>query len=311
MTLTPAPALDRTYRVAQLVPGTVIRAGTVSEEFAGKGVNVSRNLALAGIHAPAVVPLSASEQSAHADNLLVFSLCQGRVRVNITTIEDDGRTTKVNQAATTLSVSEWIALRETTVETVARQGASWLLVAGTFPEGEGVEECGPQALRRALGPEVCIALDSSGPTLGRWAKSGVVDFIKPNVAELAETVGTPLASLGEVYDAARQVSSWGVATVAVSLGSAGFLAVSGEEVAWASASAPKVVNTIGAGDASVAGFFSRWLTPDRDLLEAVGAAAQWGAHKVQQSTSQLRDLEGLPQVRVLREIDRDLPVFTD
>ena len=60
VTLTPAPVLDRTYFVSNLVPGGVNRADAVGEELAGKGINVSRGLVLGGISSPAVVPIGAS-----------------------------------------------------------------------------------------------------------------------------------------------------------------------------------------------------------------------------------------------------------
>ena len=57
VTLTPAPTLDRTYLVTDLVSGAVNRADSVGEELAGKGINVARALHLAGIPSPAVVPI--------------------------------------------------------------------------------------------------------------------------------------------------------------------------------------------------------------------------------------------------------------
>ena len=57
VTLTPAPTLDRTYFVKNLVEGGVNRAERVGEELAGKGINVSRGLQLVNMAAPGVVPI--------------------------------------------------------------------------------------------------------------------------------------------------------------------------------------------------------------------------------------------------------------
>ena len=57
VTLTPAPTLDRTYFVTNLHSGAVNRADDVREELAGKGINVSRGLHLAGISAPGIIPI--------------------------------------------------------------------------------------------------------------------------------------------------------------------------------------------------------------------------------------------------------------
>ncbi len=63
VTLTPAPTLDRTYFVSDLVSGAVNRADNVGEELAGKGINVSRGLHLAGISAPGIIPIGNSDPS--------------------------------------------------------------------------------------------------------------------------------------------------------------------------------------------------------------------------------------------------------
>ena len=61
VTLTPAPTLDRTYFVHNLQSGGVNRADDVREELAGKGINVTRALHLAGIEAKGVVPIGNSD----------------------------------------------------------------------------------------------------------------------------------------------------------------------------------------------------------------------------------------------------------
>ena len=311
VTLTPSPAIDRTYRVQQLALGEVNRATSVTEEFAGKGVNVSRNLSLSGIYAPAVVPLSARDRGIVADDELIQPVeCAGRLRVNITAIDLDGETTKINQAAPDLSGDEWDALIEAADELLARTQSSWLLVAGSFPAIDGgVPNIG--ALRSRLGDGVNIALDSSGEVFETWARSGLVDFVKPNVKELGDAVGRTLLTLGDVVDAAREVASGGVSHVMVSMGADGFLGHAKGELWWATCGPVEVRNTIGAGDASVSGFFDALLRDEGNLHGAVARAAQWGAQKVQQSTSQLIHLDNLPSVRVTGEIDTSRPVIAD
>ena len=58
ITLTPAPAIDRTYLLDSLHPGEVHRAQEVHSELAGKGVNVTKGLMVGGTSSLAVVPLS-------------------------------------------------------------------------------------------------------------------------------------------------------------------------------------------------------------------------------------------------------------
>lgn len=311
VTLTPSPAIDRTYRLSELHLGEVNRATSVTEEFAGKGVNVSRNLALSGISAPAVVPLSTHDRNVvTGDELIYPSDCLGRLRVNITAIADDGETTKINQSAPALSSQEWEALIDVTRAAIASTQSIWLLVAGSFPDIDGgVPDV--RALRSRIGNGVRVALDTSGEVFETWARSGVVDFVKPNVKELGEVLGRTLHTLGDVVDAAREVASWGVSHVMVSMGADGFLGHSQNEFWWATCEPVEVRNTIGAGDSSVSGFFDALLRDGEDLSGAVARAAQWGAQKVQQSTSQLTHLDGLPAVSVTQEIDLTRPVTAD
>jgi len=309
--MTPSPALDRTYIVDSFERGHVNRASSVTEEFAGKGVNVSRNLALAGLVAPAVVPLAEKDQRAYRDDTLIHpSTIAGRLRVNITAIESDGTTTKLNQNAPALSRAEWEQLVAQTASAVADTNASWVIVAGSFPEIEGGVPS-PEGLYQALDGKARIALDTSGPVLIDWAQSGHIDFIKPNVRELGEAVGRELATIGDVIDAANEVSAWGVAYVMVSMGEDGFLGVSEDTAWWAQSEPVAVKNTIGAGDSSVSGFFASLMQHPGDIERAVVTAATWGAQKVQQATSQLMHLDDLPEVTLHRAIDLTRAVTAD
>ena len=309
--MTPSPALDRTYVVDTFSRGHVNRASSVTEEFAGKGVNVSRNLALVGVVAPAVVPLAEKDQIALRDDSLIRpSTILGRLRVNITAIESDGTTTKLNQDAPALSRAEWDRLVDETVTAVEETGASWVIVAGSFPEVEGGVPS-PESLSDGLNGRARIALDTSGQVLVNWARSGLIDFIKPNVRELGEAVGRELHSIGDVIAAATEVASWGVAYVMVSMGADGFLGVAEGNAWWAQSEPVVAKNTIGAGDSSVSGFFASLREYPSDIERAVITAATWGAQKVQQSTSQLAHLDNLPAVHVHPTIDLSRPVTAD
>ena len=311
VTLTPSPAIDRTYTVSKLHVGEVNRATSATQEFAGKGVNVSRNLFLAGIVAPSVVPLnSRDEDVVSGDPLLRTSDCSARLRVNITAIDDDGVTTKINQPASELKRSEWLALIAATANAVKEISAGWILVAGTIPHIVG-GKANIESIRESLPSGVKIALDTSGPLFEKWSRSGLVDFVKPNVKELGDAVGRDLLTMGDVLEAAEELASWGIPYVMVSMGAEGFLGFVHGNVSWAACDPVPVVNTIGAGDASVSGFFNSLLRDSNGVESAVAMAAQWGTQKVQQATSQLSHLTNLPAVRLRQDVDRHLPVVSE
>ncbi|MEY3934356.1 MAG: hypothetical protein RLZZ606_955, partial [Actinomycetota bacterium] len=106
VTLTPAPTLDRTYFVNHLHNGGVNRAEDVREELAGKGINVSRGLTLANIHAPGVVPIGNADVSVlerTGSSFLVPMWVEGSLRVSTTIVDKQGTTTKVNESPRALS----------------------------------------------------------------------------------------------------------------------------------------------------------------------------------------------------------------
>lgn len=303
ITVTPAPSIDRTYVVDVLELGGVHRASSATADFAGKGVNVTQALTLAGVASEAIVPLT-PEDAAHycSEPAIRASLSSQTVRHNITVIEPGGRTTKVNAVAPELTAPEWHALHSEAISRLHTHHSEWLLVAGTLPAGQS--ELAQALMREASSAGFLVALDTSGDALIESARSGVPDFVKPNAAELAECVGFTLATIGDVLRAARELISWGIKNVAVSLGPDGIVGASESHAIHAWTEPLVVRNTIGAGDASVAGFLSHQVHSPGDLPGAIRQAVQWGAQKVQQPGSQLEHFDSLP--KVLSSVEPDL-----
>ncbi|MDP5026379.1 MAG: PfkB family carbohydrate kinase, partial [Aquiluna sp.] len=291
VTLTPSPTLDRTYFVKNLVEGGVNRADRVGEELAGKGINVSRGLHLAGIPAPGIVPIGDADKGVldrTGSGFLTPLWVEGTLRVSTTVVEYDGPTTKINEHPRPLKQKDWDAVIELTEKTVREQKAKWLVVAGAHPE---IEETGEVInlhslfLRmEALG--VKVVLDTSGPALRYWAQQGNATVMKPNAHELAECVGKDLKTIGDVIDAANTLNDWGVDCVMASLGVDGIIAVTKTHAIHAFTPPVKVINTVGAGDSTIAGFLSAVTThpaePNAfgvgfDVAEGIAAAVQWGA----------------------------------
>ena len=317
VTLTPSPTLDRTYFVKNLVEGGVNRADRVGEELAGKGINVSRGLHLAGIPAPGIVPIGDADKGVldrTGSGFLTPLWVEGTLRVSTTVVEYDGPTTKINEHPRPLKQKDWDAVIELTEKTVREQKAKWLVVAGAHPE---IEETGEVInlhslfLRmEALG--VKVVLDTSGPALRYWAQQGNATVMKPNAHELAECVGKDLKTIGDVIDAANTLNDWGVDCVMASLGVDGIIAVTKTHAIHAFTPPVKVINTVGAGDSTIAGFLSAVTThpaePNAfgvgfDVAEGIAAAVQWGAAKVQQPTSGLQSIEN--QVEATEDVSPD------
>lgn len=305
VTVTLAPSIDRTYHIPYLNPGEVHRSTEVTEDLAGKGVNVSHALNRAGITTTALVPLPRHEQERWESRPWIQTVAVSvSPRVSITLLEPDGRTTKVNQSAPPLTLTEWSDVVETLAKASSRETLSYIGVCGALPTLTTGEPLDLESLvDRSVGPSVRIVLDTSGPALAGWARRGWPDLIKPNADELAECVGRNISTLGEVVAAAREVQSWGVDEVLVSLGRDGMVGVSQAATVFAQAEPVTVVNTIGAGDASLAGFLAHRVTSPSDFAGAVGHAVAWGSLKVTQAGSQLQSLDNPPRVVVSKTFD--------
>ncbi len=307
VTLTPSPTLDRTYFVKNLVEGGVNRAERVGEELAGKGINVSRGLRLANIPAPGVVPIGNADPTVlerTGSGFISPVWIEGTLRVSTTIVEYDGPTTKINESPRPLKQRDWDAVVALTEKTVLDNDAKWLVVAGAHPK---IEETGeiidlhPLFDRmKTLG--VKVILDTSGPALRHWAQQGKATIMKPNAHELAECVGRDLNTLGDVIDAARELNGWGVDCVMASLGVDGIVAITKTHAIHSYTPAVKVINTVGAGDSTIAGFLAAVTNHPADadafgvgfdVAEGIAAAVQWGAAKVQQPTSGLQSIENL------------------
>jgi 1-phosphofructokinase len=320
VTLTPSPTLDRTYFVRNLVEGGVNRAERVGEELAGKGINVSRALHLAGIEAPGVVPIGSADPGVlerTGSGFLSPIWVEGTLRVSTSIIELDGPTTKINENPRPLKDSDWQAVIELTDKTVREHDAQWLVVAGAHPQIiETGEVVNLQPLfQRMASRGVKVVLDTSGAPLRYWAKQGNATVMKPNAEELASCVKRSLKTIGDVIDAGREVNEWGVDCVLASIGVDGMIAITKTHAIHAMTPPVQVINTVGAGDSTIAGFLSAVVqnpigAGDEDYSVGfnvelgVANAVRWGAAKVQQPTSGLQSIDNLPEATINKSPNR-------
>ena len=180
-----------------------------------------------------------------------------------------------------------------------------MVVSGTHPfdsdTGEYLDMT--QLFERTREAGARVALDTSGVPLERLTRSGLVNLIKPNADELANLVGRNLHTVGDALDAGRELNALGIEVALVSLGADGALAITAEEAYWGVAVAPTLVNTTGAGDATLAGFLADSIAdeprvggglPRLDLQHALGTAVSWGALAVSLPTTLITSIADAP-----------------
>lgn len=310
LTVTPNPSLDRTYEVPALGRGEVLRATADRVDPGGKGVNVSRAVAAAGVRTTAVLPLGGAPGTLLAELLVaqgvdVTAVSIGdQTRSNISVVEPDGTLTKINSPGPELSPGESGLLLET-VRT-SSGGASWIACCGSLPRGLAPRWYA-DLVAGAHAAGTRIALDTSGPALLAALPAGP-DVIKPNASELAAAVGRPLSTLGDVVKAAEELRSLGAGAVLASLGADGQLLLDAEGAHYGTAPvAPdRVRSNVGAGDAALAGFLIAGGTGPAALASALAH----GAAAVQLPGSAMPTPADLNHdaVRVTRDLPLDLPL---
>lgn len=280
VTLTPAPAIDWTIEVDSFELGAVNRVVRSSREPSGKGVNVSWALHRAGVPTRAVFPAGGCTGELMASVLTEAGLeyvivDTGRdVRTNITLISP-GSSTKLNDRGTALSEEQTRRLRKAIIG--ATVDASVVLICGSLPAGAPATFV-RNLVRTLKASGVDVVVDVSGEPL-ELALAARPDLIKPNVHELAELTGRQLDTLGDVADAAEEARARGAGSVLASLGADGALLVDDEGALYGHAPDIPFVNSVGAGDALLAGFFAGGQTREERLATAMLWASSAVAHE--------------------------------
>lgn len=292
VTVTPNPSIDRTVSLSTpLTRGAVHRVTSATSEPGGKGVNVARALALAGLDTIAVLPTSDDDPMVAALRAAGVTFRSvpvgGVVRTNLAITEADGTTTKLNEPGAPLDADALDALTRAVL--AHAETASWIVLSGSLPPGVPDELYADVVARLASAP--ChVAVDTSERPLDALAAAfgtAAPDLIKPNAEELAGLVGASpeelesAAAQGDpapVILAANQLIERGAKTILVTLGAAGAVLVD-PTGSWMAAPPPITPrSTVGAGDSSLAGYVRAAVggaEPPRRLQMAVayGSAA--------------------------------------
>ncbi len=241
LTVTLNAALDVTYRVPRLVPPSVMRVDHVHQQAGGKGVNVARVLASAGVPACATGLAGGIRGAAIRDGLAAagvrdeFEEIAGDSRQTVVVIDRDGRLSEFDEPGPEVRSAEWARFQKRYARVV--QDARVVVLSGSLPPGIPADAYAIlAAVARAAAAEVIV--DAGGPPL-RLACAASPQIVKPNERELhdaaepgnaAAVVARPAGSAGPVPATAH--------AVAHSAGSAGPTRASAAQAAAWSAGPP-------------------------------------------------------------------------
>lgn len=281
-TVTLNPALDVTITVDELDLGGSQRTPAAQRRAGGKGVNVARVLAQQGIPVTVLACVGGSIGEEFAGELSSAGLANRLIwnhnptRVSRTIHETTaGRATVLNEEGARPSDDAIAALGDL-VDTLP--GLTALVIAGSLPPGLAdavVVDLVGRARRRGA----ATIVDASGRVLLAAADAGAT-LLKPNAEELrsaADTAG-PVAS-------ARALLERGAATIVVTRGEDGMLAIDREGVRRARLARVLRGNPTGAGDAATAALAARLATTPTGTArtlddDALVRAVAWSASAV-------------------------------
>lgn len=285
-TITLNPAIDQTASIPNFTAGEVNRVVWEQSDPGGKGVNVASFLSDFGYSVAVsgflgqenVEPFQTFfEQKGIADR---FVRIPGRTRVNVKIVDEvQNQVTDINFPGQSPRPDD-VGLLYRVMDELAI-AHDWFVLSGSVPAGLTPDIYG-ELTQRLKAQGKTVVLDASGENL-RQAIAAAPYAIKPNIDELQELVGRSLPTTASVVAAAHDLIDQGITTVVVSMGARGALFVSDTQTVWAHPPEVKVVSTVGAGDAMVAGFVTATLrglplfqTAQLATAFSVGALSQLG-----------------------------------
>jgi ribokinase len=253
-------------------PGETVLGGSFERHFGGKGANQAVAAARAGARARLIACVGADADG--ADSLADLAaegvdvggrVVAGRTGMAIIAVDAEGR----NQIVVAPGANMELTAEDARAAVAAAQRGSVAVTSLEVPM-PAVEAAVLEAARRGLRTIVNPAPASPLPEALLAARPLLV----PNEHEALEIFGA-----GDLAEVVRRLHAAEVDAV-ITLGPAGCLVVAGgDEVPLSAAATARVVDTTGAGDATV-GVLATWLAEGRSLREAAQAAMVAAARTV-------------------------------
>lgn len=284
LTVTLNAAIDKRYVVENFQEGEVNRVHECEYVPGGKGLNVSKPLAIAGADV-----IATGFVGGHAGAYICDRLKDYKVKDGFYRVEAESRSciniwdpvkkkqTEFLEPGFVIDEKDWKGFEEKFKELA--KDAEVVTISGSVPKGLDSSAYKKLiSIVKGLGKKVI--LDTSGKLLTE-AVEEIPYMIKPNIDEIAMLTGEKINVdapnfFEDVIAAAKRVHNMGVKLVVVSLGADGSLMVCDEGVFRAIVPRVDAVNTVGCGDSMIAGFaigIAEGLTPVDTMRKASAISA--------------------------------------
>lgn len=254
LTVTLNAAVDKTYRVESLRPGSVMRVRAMTATAGGKGLNVARVASILGEEVCAAGFLG-GHSGQYVEELLAgtaierqFVYVAGETRTCVNVMDDSGLSTEFLEPGFQVGEHDLNRFLDTYEQLLAR--SSVITVSGSMPEGCPVDFYA-ELVRLARERSVWVCLDSSGEALKRGIEA-LPTLIKPNRDELKAAVGE--VTEDDLPAALFSLHKRGIAYVVHSMGARGAMMACAEGIFQGTTPDIPIVNPVGCGDAMIAAF---------------------------------------------------------
>jgi 6-phosphofructokinase 2 len=270
ITITLNPAIDKTYKVNDLVPEHKLRCANPVVEAGGGGINVSKGLKELGSSSLAVF-FKGGRNGEHLQEMLQHEqveckpiMIQGETRESLIIIDQstakEFRIVVEGPEINVTAFQEILGLIET-------KKPEWIIASGSLPRGLPINIYALLA-KTARSINSNLILDTSGDALEAALTEGVY-MMKPNLKELSSLSGVESLKPDQAADAAQKLISEGKAEVIiVSMSAAGAMLVTKGMHHHIHSPQVEQRSTVGAGDSMVSGMV--WaLQQKKDLMEMI------------------------------------------
>jgi 1-phosphofructokinase family hexose kinase len=275
------PAFDLIYSVDNFVSGSTLRDVSCHRYPAGKGINVAQVVHTLGEEASVIGVMPERDRQQFVSYLeregLQYHFCptSGDVRMNVTIIERNcGTASHINSPTGALPSQvqdEFLRF----VGTHLSAGDAWCFI-GSIPPGFD-DDLYAKMIRSCKEAGIDTFLDTRGKALrlGVRAKPSV---LKPNIMELEDLYDEQIKGVHHMALKGKRLLDRGIPYVFISLGSDGMIALHDSDCLLCVPPQVETVDTVGCGDALMAGILVAWKR-QFSFSEACRLATACGASK--------------------------------
>lgn len=304
-TVTLNSAIDKTYYLPHFKLGAVSRMKKVLAVPGGKGINVARV-----IHQMGEKVLATGFIGGHNGHFIRNELhkigmdcdfveVEGESRLCLNIIDElDRSSTELLEPGPTIQLKDLAAIKKR-IEKLSKV-STIITLSGSSPKGVP-DHTYAELIEIAKNSGAKVFLDTSGDQLLEGIKAQPF-LIKPNEDEVEKIIGKKLEKESDLYESIHQLMQSGITCVVVSLGSKGSIA--GYKGELLRIKAPKIhaVNTVGCGDAFMAGMACA-LSKDSPIIEGLRLAAATGSANALTSQAGFIRIEDIEHLFPLIEIE--------